>query len=260
MFLTAAVIVDDLVAIGVIALFYAASTTVILRRQPRRGRPDRPQRRNATGRPMRLVSSCGCACTGRHPRDAGRRDSRAHHAHAPAAEPVRSWARRRWSWKRRPKQRRRRHGHAPRPVGAHAACNGRDPRSHRIAGRQAARSVEPWSSYLVLPLFAFANAGVALSIDVVAEHGRLVLAIVLGLVLGKLLGILGAGWLAVRTGVALKPATYSWRQVAGAGALAGIGFTMSLFTAGHAFGDAADFARPRSRSSSPRSWRAAWAS
>jgi NhaA family Na+:H+ antiporter len=51
-----------------------------------------------------------------------------------------------------------------------------------------------------------------------------------------------ASWLAVKTRLAVKPDAYSWRQLAGAGALAGIGFTMSLFIAGQAFPEAADFA------------------
>lgn len=103
------------------------------------------------------------------------------------------------------------------------------------------RSMEPWSSYAVLPLFALANAGVVISLDVVHTHGRLMLAIILGLVVGKPLGMLSAAWLAVRFGLAAKPAEYSWRQLAGAGALAGIGFTMSLFIAGEAFADGPDF-------------------
>jgi NhaA family Na+:H+ antiporter len=104
------------------------------------------------------------------------------------------------------------------------------------------RSIEPWSSYAVLPVFALANAGVIWSADVVRGHGPLMLAIVLGLVIGKPVGILVAAWLAVRAGVAEKPEAYTWRQLAGAGALAGIGFTMSLFIAGQAFPDAGDFA------------------
>jgi len=51
-----------------------------------------------------------------------------------------------------------------------------------------------------------------------------------------------AAWLAVRSGIAVKPDAYSWRQLAGAGALGGIGFTMSLFIAGQAFPDPADYA------------------
>jgi NhaA family Na+:H+ antiporter len=102
-------------------------------------------------------------------------------------------------------------------------------------------TVEPWSSYAVLPVFALANAGLVWSAGVVDGHERLILAIVLGLVVGKPTGILLASWLAVRLGIAVKPEAYSWRQLAGAGALAGIGFTMSLFIAGEAFQSEADF-------------------
>ncbi len=104
------------------------------------------------------------------------------------------------------------------------------------------RSIEPWSSYVVLPIFALANAGVIMTLNVVQTHGSLMLAIILGLVVGKPVGMLVASWFAVRFRIATKPAEYSWRQLAGAGALAGIGFTMSLFIAGEAFPNPADFA------------------
>jgi NhaA family Na+:H+ antiporter len=104
------------------------------------------------------------------------------------------------------------------------------------------RALEPWSSYVVLPIFALANAGVAWSAEVFRGHGRLMLAITLGLVVGKSIGIVTGAWLAVRSGIAVKPDAYSWRQLVGAGALGGIGFTMSLFIAGAAFPSAADYA------------------
>lgn len=104
------------------------------------------------------------------------------------------------------------------------------------------RSVEPWSSYVVLPIFALANAGVAWSLDVFQGQGRLISAITLGLVVGKPIGIVLAAWFAVRAGIAAKSDAYSWRQLCGAGALGGIGFTMSLFIAGEAFPDRADYA------------------
>jgi NhaA family Na+:H+ antiporter len=104
------------------------------------------------------------------------------------------------------------------------------------------RLVEPWSSYIVLPIFALANAGVAWSLGAFEGHGRLMLGIVLGLVLGKPIGILLAARVAVLSRIAVKPEVYSWRQLAGAGALGGIGFTMSLFIAGAAFPKAADYA------------------
>jgi NhaA family Na+:H+ antiporter len=104
------------------------------------------------------------------------------------------------------------------------------------------RSVEPWSSYLVLPIFALANAGVTWSSEVFRGNGRLMCAIVLGLVVGKSVGIVSAAWLAVRSGIAIKPDAYSWRHLCGAGALGGIGFTMSLFIAGAAFPDSTAYA------------------
>jgi Na+:H+ antiporter, NhaA family len=103
------------------------------------------------------------------------------------------------------------------------------------------RSIEPWSSYLVLPIFALANAGVVWSTAVFRENGRLMAAITLGLVVGKATGIVTAAWLAVRSGIGVKPEAYSWRQLIGAGALGGIGFTMSLFIAGLAFANPADY-------------------
>jgi len=104
------------------------------------------------------------------------------------------------------------------------------------------RNAGPRSSYLVLPIFALANAGVAITTDVLSGHEPLLLAITLGLVIGKPLGFMAASALAVRTGLAQKPNAYSWRQLAGAGALAGIGFTMSLFISGQAFPVSNDFA------------------
>lgn len=104
------------------------------------------------------------------------------------------------------------------------------------------RTVEPWSSYVALPIFAMANAGVVWSSGVLDGRGRLVMAIALGLVVGKPVGIIVASWLAVRSGIAAKPDAYSWRQLCGAGALGGIGFTMSLFIAGIAFADESTYA------------------
>jgi len=104
------------------------------------------------------------------------------------------------------------------------------------------RSTEPWSSYVVLPIFALANAGVVWSPGVFEGQQRLICAIILGLVLGKPIGIVLSALLAVRTGLAAKPDAYSWRQLCGAGALGGIGFTMSLFIAGVAFPDATVYA------------------
>jgi len=103
-------------------------------------------------------------------------------------------------------------------------------------------TMEPWSSYFVLPIFALANAGVVWQSGIIESHYQLMLAVVAGLVIGKPVGILTGAWLAVRVGWAEKPDAYNWRQVLGAGSLAGIGFTMSLFIAGAAFANQTDFA------------------
>jgi NhaA family Na+:H+ antiporter len=104
------------------------------------------------------------------------------------------------------------------------------------------RYVAPRSSYLVLPLFALVNAGVVLETSALAGREALILGTAAALVVGKPLGFIAATLLAVKLGIAAKPAAYTWRQLAGAGALAGIGFTMSLFIAGQAFSVNADFA------------------
>ncbi len=103
------------------------------------------------------------------------------------------------------------------------------------------RKVHPWTAFVVLPLFALANAGVPLSpSDVGAAVGSPVaLGIVGGLVLGKLAGIFTAAWLAVKLGLARLPDGVVWGHVAGAALLAGIGFTVALFIAELAYVDEA---------------------
>ena len=103
-------------------------------------------------------------------------------------------------------------------------------------------AIEPWSSYFVLPIFALANSGVIITTDVFSTDLQLMMAIFFGLVAGKPVGIFLFSWLAVRLNIADKPASYNWRQLFGAGALAGIGFTMSLFIASEAFPIPSDFA------------------
>jgi NhaA family Na+:H+ antiporter len=95
-------------------------------------------------------------------------------------------------------------------------------------------------AFLVMPIFALANAGVPLGEGAGATlRSPIAWGVVLGLALGKPLGITLASWLAVRAGAADLPAGVTWRHVHGAGWLGGIGFTMSLFVAGLAFGDPA---------------------
>jgi NhaA family Na+:H+ antiporter len=102
-------------------------------------------------------------------------------------------------------------------------------------------ALHPWTSFGVVPLFALANAGVMVSAGALgdaftSEVGR---GIILGLVLGKPLAVIAASWLAVRLELGRLPEGVSWRQVVAVAALAGIGFTVSLFISGLAFDDPA---------------------
>lgn len=244
-FLTAAVIVDDLVAIAVVAAFYsgaisppwllaAAAVTALLAGLNRSSIYAAP--------PYAALGLVLWAClheAGLHPTLAGvilavvtptrpPADLRALTGQAQAVLEA--------------EQRRAREGvlrHGP----SEPALRALDAIHDRIESpaSKLLRTAAPWASYAVLPVFALANAGIAWEPGALAGRGRLVAAIALGLVAGKPLGILAASWLAVRAGLAVKPGAYSWRQLAGAGALAGIGFTMSLFIAGQAFPDPGDF-------------------
>lgn len=91
------------------------------------------------------------------------------------------------------------------------------------------RSLHPYTSFLVMPIFALANAGVHVKASALAEP--VALAVAAGLVLGKPLGIVGASWLAVRLGLARLPQGVGWGALWGGGLLCGIGFTMALFIA-----------------------------
>ncbi|OQW37279.1 MAG: hypothetical protein A4E19_14045 [Nitrospira sp. SG-bin1] len=102
------------------------------------------------------------------------------------------------------------------------------------------RLLQPWVSFLVLPLFALANAGVALSGSMLQEAAAspVTLGVVGGLVIGKFAGIAGFSWLAVRTGMATFSKGITWPRLIGVAMLGGIGFTVSLFIADLAFDDA----------------------
>lgn len=93
--------------------------------------------------------------------------------------------------------------------------------------------LHPWTSFVVVPLFALANAGVVIkadSFDAPATVG-VTAGVVLGLVVGKLVGITAATWLAVRFGLGRRPEGATWAMVVGIAAIGGIGFTVSLFIA-----------------------------
>ena len=93
----------------------------------------------------------------------------------------------------------------------------------------------PFVTVVVLPVFALANAGVAVNASAFSLDNVVVVGIAVGLVLGNPIGIAGFAWVAVRVGLTTLPAGLGWRHIVGAGALGGIGFTMSMFIAGLAF-------------------------
>ena len=99
--------------------------------------------------------------------------------------------------------------------------------------------LHPWVSYLIVPVFALANAGVSLSGGLIADAAAspVTLGIVLGLVVGKPLGIVIACLLAVRLGFAQLPSNTHFGHIIGVGLVAGIGFTVSLFITGLAFSE-----------------------
>jgi Na+:H+ antiporter, NhaA family len=99
-------------------------------------------------------------------------------------------------------------------------------------------ALHPWVVFAIMPLFALANAGVPLGGSILeALTSPVALGIVAGLVVGKQFGIILFAWLAVRSGLAELPEGIGWRHVYGVGWLAGIGFTMSLFISDLAFSD-----------------------
>ncbi len=99
-------------------------------------------------------------------------------------------------------------------------------------------AIQPWVAYAVVPVFALANAGISFKGVGLADLAHPVSrGVLLGLIMGKQVGVFGATFLAVRLGIAQLPKGVTWRQLYGASLLAGIGFTMSLFIAGLAYGD-----------------------
>ncbi|PTQ71244.1 Na+/H+ antiporter NhaA [Celeribacter persicus] len=100
-------------------------------------------------------------------------------------------------------------------------------------------ALSPYVFFLIVPVFAFANAGVVLSGVTLADvFSPLPRGIALGLILGKQIGVFGMTWILVKFGVAKKPFGATWLHIYGVAALAGIGFTMSLFIGGLSFEDA----------------------
>ena len=107
-------------------------------------------------------------------------------------------------------------------------------REGRSPLKRLEHAIHPWVMFGIMPLFGLASAGVHIgALDEIAKP--LPLAIIAGLFLGKQLGVFGAIWLAVRSGLAPKPEHTRWSELYGASVLCGIGFTMSLFIGALAF-------------------------
>jgi NhaA family Na+:H+ antiporter len=129
------------------------------------------------------------------------------------------------------------------PAGDHGSGDTKDRATLQvaeIAAREALSPVErlefalhPWVGFVIMPLFAFANAGLPLSLGDLGHS--VTVAVFVGFALGKPIGVFTFSWLAVRSGIALRPADLDWGLLAGGGLLAGIGFTMALFVANLAF-------------------------
>jgi len=110
------------------------------------------------------------------------------------------------------------------------------PGEKRSPAGRLEHDLKPWIIFLILPLFGFANAGVSFAgMGTGALLQPVTLGIILGLFIGKQLGVFGAIWLSVKSGLCPKPESVNWRQIYGLSVLCGIGFTMSLFIGGLAF-------------------------
>jgi NhaA family Na+:H+ antiporter len=97
--------------------------------------------------------------------------------------------------------------------------------------------VHPWVSFVILPVFALANAGIVFTSDTVSDAlgSSVTIGIAAGLLAGNVIGIFGMTWLGVRLGIGQLPESVAWRHVVGVGLLAGIGFTVAIFVSSIAF-------------------------
>jgi Na+:H+ antiporter, NhaA family len=130
--------------------------------------------------------------------------------------------------------------HDPHSAKAHHAIHALEQKCEMIESplHRIEHALQPWVAFLIMPVFAFANAGVHIlgKIGAAVTH-PIALGVLLGLLLGKPLGITLFARLASLSGLASRPASVSWGQIFGASWLCGIGFTMSLFIASLALGD-----------------------
>lgn len=117
--------------------------------------------------------------------------------------------------------------------------NSKDKNGKRFSmSQQMEHDLHPWVSFLILPLFAFVNAGVDLrGISLEALFSPVPIGIFLGLFIGKQLGVFGFSWIAIKTGLTKLPEGSSMMQLYGVSIITGIGFTMSLFVDSLAYND-----------------------
>ncbi len=117
--------------------------------------------------------------------------------------------------------------------------NSKDKKGNKISlAKEMEHGLHYWVAFMILPLFAFVNAGVDLKgISMDEMMGSVPLGIMLGLFLGKQLGVFGFSWIAIKMGWAKLPKASSWMQLYGVAVLTGIGFTMSLFVDSLAYND-----------------------
>ncbi len=117
--------------------------------------------------------------------------------------------------------------------------NSKDKRGRTFSiAKEMEHDLHYWVAFMILPLFAFVNAGVDLAgISLKQMLGPVPMGIMLGLFIGKQLGVFGFSWVAIRFKLASLPAGSSWRQLYGVAVLTGIGFTMSLFVDSLAYND-----------------------
>ncbi|MGH3797716.1 MAG: Na+/H+ antiporter NhaA [Pseudonocardiaceae bacterium] len=108
-----------------------------------------------------------------------------------------------------------------------------DPGEAGAPGVRLEHRLQPFSAAVAVPVFALFAAGVPIGAAALADIAtdRIALAVIVGLLLGKLVGIFGASWLAIRTGLAARPRGLSWRDLAAVSILGGVGFTVSLLIA-----------------------------
>jgi len=119
------------------------------------------------------------------------------------------------------------------------------PSGKKITTTRLINWIHPYSAFIIIPLFALANIGVYVDFSSLKEtvSSPIASGLIFGRVIGKIIGITLFAWLAIQLKLAIKPASLSYKEIAGAGALAGMGLTVSLFIANLALTSAQDLAQ-----------------